>query len=161
MDKLKALLWVVSILIFSLIFTAVNSSAKTHIVSSNGQTVYVPAYSHIYIGDRERAFLLAVTLSIRNTDSANPIVVEKVSYYSSDGKLLEEYIDRPVTVENLSAMRFIVRESDKSGGSGASFIVEWRAEKSVTTPVIETIMIGAQTQQGISFTSRGQVIREK
>ncbi|MEA2059835.1 MAG: DUF3124 domain-containing protein [Thermodesulfobacteriota bacterium] len=161
MDKLKVLLWVVSILIFSMIFTAVNSSAKAHIVSSNGQTVYVPAYSHIYIGDRERAFLLAVTLSIRNTDSANPIIVEKVSYYSSDGKLLEEYIDRPVTVEKISAMRFIVRESDKSGGSGASFIVEWRSEKSVTSPVIETIMIGAQTQQGISFTSRGQVIREK
>jgi len=161
MDKLKALLWGVSILIFSLIFTAVNSSANTHIVSSNGQTVYVPAYSHIYIGDRERPFLLAVTLSIRNTDSANPIVVEKVSYYSSDGKLLEEYIDRPVTIKKLSALRFVVHESDKSGGSGASFIVEWRAEKSVTPPVIETIMIGAQTQQGISFTSRGQVIREK
>ncbi|MFO7750482.1 MAG: DUF3124 domain-containing protein [Desulfobacteraceae bacterium] len=161
MYKLKALLWFVSILIFSLILTSVNSSAKAHVVSSKGQTVYVPAYSHIYIGDRERPFLLAVTLSIRNTDSEESIVVEKVSYYGSDGKLLGEYIERPVTIEKNSAMRFIVHESDESGGSGASFIVEWRTEKSVTPPVIETIMIGAQTQQGISFTSRGQVIREK
>ena len=28
-------------------------------------------------------------------------------------------------------------------------------------PIIETIMIGTQSQQGISFTSRGEVIHEK
>jgi hypothetical protein len=55
----------------------------------------------------------------------------------------------------------VVHESDKSGGSGASFLVEWESEKPVSPPIIETVMIGAQTQQGISFTSRGQVIKEK
>ena len=37
-------------------------------VLSSGQLLYVPVYSHIYIGDKERPFNLAVTLSIRNTD---------------------------------------------------------------------------------------------
>jgi hypothetical protein len=35
---------------------------------SDGQTVYVPIYSHIYSGIKARPFDLAATLSIRNTD---------------------------------------------------------------------------------------------
>ncbi|MCF8084177.1 MAG: DUF3124 domain-containing protein [Deltaproteobacteria bacterium] len=138
-----------------------DAGAQADIFASKGQVVYAPVYSHIYIGDKERRFLLAVTLSIRNTDSDCPIVVEKATYYDSDGKLIREYIQSPVKLEKMSAMRFVVRESDKSGGSGASFIVEWRSEKEVSPPMVETIMIGAQTQQGISFTSRGRVLREK
>jgi hypothetical protein len=128
---------------------------------SRGQVVYVPVYSHIYIGDRERPFLLAVTLSIRNTDPEDAIVVTKVTYFNSKGKVLEEYLKEPVTLEGMSATRFVVHESDKAGGSGASFLVEWQAANAVNPPIIETVMIGAQTQQGISFTSRGLVIEEK
>jgi hypothetical protein len=128
---------------------------------SRGQKVYAPVYSHIYIGDRERPFLLAVTLSIRNTDPDDAITITRVTYFNSKGKVLEEYLKEPVTLEGMSATRFVVHESDKAGGSGASFLVEWEAASAVTPPVIETVMIGAQTQQGISFTSRGQVIEEK
>lgn len=128
---------------------------------SRGQLVYAPVYSHIYIGDRERPFLLAVTLSIRNTDPENAIVVTKVTYFNSKGKFLEEYLKEPVRLEGMSATRFVVHESDKAGGSGASFLVEWEAPGDVNPPIIETVMIGAKTQQGISFTSRGQVIEEK
>ena len=128
---------------------------------SRGQVVYAPVYSHIYIGDRERPFLLAVTLSIRNTDPDDVIVVTKVSYFNSEGTRLEEYLKQPVTLERMSATRFVVHESDKTGGSGASFLVEWEAANAVSLPIIETVMIGAQTQQGISFTSRGQVLKEK
>ncbi|MFU8769150.1 MAG: DUF3124 domain-containing protein, partial [Desulfotignum sp.] len=116
---------------------------------SRGQMVYVPVYSHIYIGDRERPFLLAVTLSIRNTDPDNSIVLTKVTYFNSAGKQLEEYLKQPVTLERMSATRYVVHESDKAGGSGASFLVDWEAEKAVSPPIIETVMIGAQTQQGI------------
>ena len=44
-------------------------------ILSKGQAIYVPAYSHIYCGDRERPFLLAVTVSIRNTDPNQPIKI--------------------------------------------------------------------------------------
>ena len=137
------------------------ADGKKDLHHSRGQVVYAPVYSHIYIGNRERPFLLAVTLSIRNTDPVNPIVVQKIAYYNSEGKLLKEYLKQPVTLEGISATRFVVDESDKAGGSGASFIVEWKAEKKVSPPIIETVMIGAQTQQGISFSSRGKVIKEK
>ena len=134
------------------------SHAGRPIDLSKGQTVYVPAYSHIYSGNREQVFLLTVTLSIRNVDMRNAITVTKVDYYETQGKLLRAYVNEPVTLKPLESTRYIVPQKDEAGGSGANFIVVWQAEKEVNPPIIETIMIGAQNQQGISFTSRGQAI---
>jgi hypothetical protein len=61
----------------------------------------------------------------------------------------------------MASTRFIVKESDSKGGSGANFLVEWRAETEVNEPIMEEVMIGAAGQQGISFTSRGKAIRNK
>ena len=50
---------------------------------SNGQTIYVPAYSHIYSGNRETPFLLTATVSIRNTDPKHQITITLVDYYET------------------------------------------------------------------------------
>ena len=125
---------------------------------SKGQLVYVPAYSHIYSGNRERPFLLTVTLSIRNIDPSHQITITLVDYYETQGKVLKKYIDTPITLNSLESMRYVIPERDKSGGSGANFIVEWHSDKPVNHPIIESVMIGTQSSQGISFTSRGQEI---
>ena len=134
------------------------SQAAELIALSKGQTVYVPAYSHIYSGNREQVFLLTVTLSIRNVDLHQSITLDKVEYYETQGKFLRKYLDKPVTLKPLESTRFIVPQKDETGGSGANFIVAWKAEEEVNAPIIETVMIGTQNQQGISFTSRGQAI---
>lgn len=125
------------------------------------QTVYVPVYSHIYADDRfrDKPFLLTATLSIRNTDPDNGFKLTKASYYDSEGNLLKEYLPKPMTIAPLASTRYIVEESEVRGGSGAKFLVEWQAAKSVTEPIIESIMIGTKMQQGISFISRGRVIK--
>jgi len=146
------------ILTAALFFMANNALSEAK--RCTGQTVYVPIYSHIYIGDREHPFLLAATLSIRNTDPDQPITVTVIDYYDSDGKLLKKYLQKNLTLNPMSSTRVVIKQSDKSGGSGANFIVKWESKDKVTEPVIESIMIGTQTQQGISFTSRGQIIRE-
>ena len=127
---------------------------------SRGQTVYVPAYSHIYIGDRETPYYLAVTLSIRNIDPYDPITVLSADYHDSQGKVIRSYIQQPVKVGSLAAIRYVVKETDDKGGSGASFIVKWKSEKAVSAPLVESVMIGTRYNQGISFTSRGLAIRE-
>ncbi len=132
--------------------------AETGVMKSKGQTVYAAAYSHIYSGNREQQFSLAVTLSIRNTDPQHPITVTAVDYYNSAGKLVEKYLKEPGTLEKMSTIRYVVKESDKAGGSGANFIITWTSRVLVNQPLIETVMIGTQAQQGLSFTSRGQVI---
>ncbi|NJM88841.1 MAG: DUF3124 domain-containing protein [Hydrococcus sp. RU_2_2] len=124
-----------------------------------GQTIYVPVYSHIYHQDKKQTFDLAATLSIRNIDLGNPIVITSVRYYDSDGKLVKKYIEHPIEIAALASVDFVVDTNDTSGGSGAKFIVEWVAQTEVSEPAIEAIMIGSSFQQGISFISPGRVIK--
>lgn len=135
----------------------VQSSAAQEAPLSTGQTVYVPAYSHIYTGNREQPVLLTVTLSIRNIDANHPITISVVDYYESQGKFLRKFLEKPVTLAPFASTRYIIPQKDKTGGSGANFVVEWRAERPVNQPMIESVMIGAEAN-GISFTSRGQII---
>ncbi len=149
---------------FLLIFLAgilapVNISAED-IKLSSGQTVYVSIYSHIYSGLKARPFDLAAILSIRNTNPNNSITLRSVKYYDSDGKLLKEYLSDPLQLNALVSTRYIITEGDKTGGSGANFLVKWKSEKKVNPPIIEGVMIGTHSGQGISFVSRGQVIKE-
>jgi hypothetical protein len=135
--------------------------APADIKRLKGQNVYVPAYSHIYYGDREQPFYLTVTVSIRNTDPVHPITLVAVDYYDSEGKLLQKYLENDVKLAAMASTRYVVKESDKSGGAGANFLVRWKSDAKVTEPIIESVMISTSTQQGISFSSRGQAIEEK
>jgi len=127
---------------------------------STGQSIYVPIYSHIYSGDREHPFLLAAILSIRNIDPQHSITVLGADYFDSDGNLLRKYLEEPVKLAPLASKRYVVGESDKSGGSGAKFIVKWQSPTKVNPPIVEGVMIGTKMQQGISFVSRGQPLQE-
>ena len=147
-------------LIFSVgILTPAGSSAD-NIQLSMGQSVYVSIYSHIYSGLKARPFDLAAILSIRNTDINQPVTIVSVKYYDTEGKLLKEYLDEPLQLKALASTRYIIKEGDKAGGSGANFIVKWKSNKKVAPPIIEAVMIGTHSGQGISFVSRGQVIEE-
>ena len=125
-----------------------------------GQTVYVPIYSHIYSGVKARPFDLAATLSIRNTNLKSAITIVSVRYYDSEGKLVKDYLESPISLGALASTRYIILEDDKAGGSGANFIVVWKSEQKINPPVIEGVMIGTHSGQGISFVSRGQVIKD-
>ncbi len=142
------------------IITSVSALQADTISRWLNQTIYVPLYSHIYADDRykNKPFALTATLSIRNTDPDNPFMLDTVNYYDSEGKKLRAYIDSPVQIKPLASTRFIIRESDKEGGSGAKFLVHWHADNAVSEPIVESIMIGTQMQQGISFISPGRVI---
>ena len=149
------------ILLFIILGASIYSSsvnADESVILSKGQTIYVPAYSHIYSGNRESPFLLTVTLSIRNIDPRHSLKVTAVDYYETQGKLLKKFLDASLVLKPLESIRYVVPQEDKTGGSGANFIVEWVSDNLVNPPIVETIMIGTQRQQGVSFTSRGQPI---
>jgi hypothetical protein len=127
---------------------------------STGQTLYVPVYSHIYSGDQERPVYLAATVSIRNTDPARAIQVMTVDYYNSEGQRIQSYLEKPITLAPLATTRYVVKESDKAGGSGANFLVRWQSTAPVNPPLTESIMISTASQLGISFSSRGVPVIE-
>lgn len=127
---------------------------------SKGQTVYVPSYSHIFVGDRLKTFDLTTSLAIRNSDPDTSITVTKVDYFDASGRFIRHMLKTPRIVRPVSTLVYVIDESDKAGGVGASFIVSWKSTVRVSSPIVETVMIGTGMQQGISFTSRGQVVRE-
>jgi hypothetical protein len=126
---------------------------------AKGHTVYVSVYSMVYTGDRAVPVNLASTLSIRNTDLKNPITVSSVDYYSSSGQLVRRMLSKSLVLGPLASTSVFIREKDTSGGFGTSFLVRWRSDKEVSTPVIECVNIGAYSGLGISFITPGQEIR--
>lgn len=147
------------LLIFILI-TFLVSAAYADVRKYRRQTIYVPAYSHIYVGSQVRPFELAVTLSIRNTNPSDSITVTLADFYDSDGRAIKSFIDKPVELKPFATVRYVISEADSEGGSGANFVVKWHSDKDVNPPLVESVMIGTRSQQGISFTSRGVVIED-
>lgn len=135
-----------------------NRGAPTKRVRS--QTLYVPAYSHIYYRDVQRSMNLATTLSIRNTSSEAPIILSTIDYYDSNGDPVRAYLDTTRTLGPLASTYVVVDVGDIRGGVGANFLVRWHAETPVPPPVVETVMITTESTQGISFRSPARVLYE-
>jgi hypothetical protein len=76
-----------SLFILLSVFPFQHLNASENVGLSDGQTIYVPAYSHIYSGNKETPFSLTVTLSIRNIDRHHNIKIVLVDYYETQGKL--------------------------------------------------------------------------
>ncbi|MDH3201631.1 MAG: DUF3124 domain-containing protein [Myxococcales bacterium] len=126
-----------------------------------GHTVYVPIYSHIY-HDGGRPYLLEATLSVRNADVESPVYLSSIHYYDTNGRLSRKYVDRLIRLAPLQTIEFLVERHDVTGGSGANFIVEWRASDTfVEAPFIEAIMVGRSGTNAISFVSLGRELKRK
>lgn len=132
--------------------------------SSAGQTVYVPIYSHVLHGNQDRRgkpeeWLLSAMLSIRNTDVNHGMTVRSVVYYDTEGKLLRSYLTEPRKLGPLATIEFFVENRDKSGGSGANFLVAWDAEKSINPPIIEAVHTNFYGSQSVAFITEGRVLQ--
>lgn len=116
--------------------------------------VYVPVYSHIYYQGGS-AYSLETTVSIRNIDTNEPIFLEAVEYYDTDGQLAKTHVDQLIKLNPLQTIEFLIVGKDSSGGSGANFLVRWGATSEVDKPMIEAVMVGTSGTQGISFARPG------
>jgi hypothetical protein len=135
-------------------------SASPEFRLSKGQALYVPVYSHVFSGPKNLPFPLATTLSIRNTDPSASLRITSIDYYDTNGKLLRHYLGKTVPVAPLGSTYVHIEEKDVAGGFGANFIVRWEADRVINAPIVECIMIGATSGQGISFVSPAQEIKE-
>ena len=98
-------------------------------------------------------------LSVRNTDMTAPLYLSTVHYYDTNGKLSKKYVDQLIRLEPLQTIEFLVERHDITGGSGANFILEWRAtDAGVQAPFIEAVMVGRSGTNAISFVSPGRTL---
>jgi hypothetical protein len=150
----------ISIFVFIMIYVSFPAEANSQVQFSDGEIVYVSIYSNVYSGPREKAFELAAMLSIRNTDPKYPITILKVDYYDNHGTMIEGYIKEKLELGPLESTYVYIKEYDKRGGPGANFIVKWKSVNKVNQPIIEAIMLGLASGQGLSFICPGKIIEE-
>jgi hypothetical protein len=133
---------------------------------SLGQTLYLPVYSHIWHGDTsaqgERAkTLMSVSVSIRNTDLSRPIRVLSAQYYDTDGRKLRNYVPTPQVIAPMGTLELFVPRSDDTGGSGANFIIVWKADQAASAPLVEGIHANLPAGRSIAFISTGKVLPDE
>ena len=118
-------------------------------------------YSSLYLGvsTRQRTVDLAATVSVRNTSSLHPITLQWVRYYDSSGKHVRDYLDKPSALPPLGSVEFVIQRADAAGGPGANFLIRWDGPANIDEPLIEAVMFGQSGNAGVSFTSRGQVVK--
>ncbi|WP_419768233.1 DUF3124 domain-containing protein [Arcobacter sp.] len=122
------------------------------------ETVYVPVYSHVYTSD-EKYELMGITLSVRNTDFKQNMWIKKISYYSTQGELLESYVSKSHELNPMASIDFVVDLNDIRGGSGANFIVEWEGSKTLSNPIIQAVMVNNSGNKAFSFITNGENLK--
>lgn len=147
-----------------LVLTALSASSSFAFAqvaeSVTSQVVYVPSYSRV-LTQEGRSEPLASTLVVHNVSPRSEIEVERVEYYDRAGQLLKTLVNEPTKLMPFGSMNALVPIGSVGDGIGANFVVVWSAEVPVTPPIVEAIMVGGSGTQGISFTSRGQVLSQK
>jgi hypothetical protein len=112
---------------------------------TQGQTLYVPIYSHIWYGDRigsdktPAKNLVSALVSIRNTSLKTPIRVLSARYYSTEGKLLSEHIPKPVMINAMGTLELFVERKESEGGSGANFVIQWDSNTATNSPLVQAV----------------------
>lgn len=117
--------------------------------------LYVPVYSTLYLGDGLLQAGLSVTLSLHNVSPAHDLVVRRIDYHDTQGRLLRRLVDRPHAVPPMATAEFRIDRDDPSGGSGANYLVEWAAPPGGSGPLVEAVMVAPAGRLGISLVSRG------
>jgi hypothetical protein len=128
-----------------LISIFISAAANAADELSDGQFLYLPVYSHIWHGDRVGSdkqpakILLSALVSIRNTSLKMPIRIISARYYSTDGKLLNEYLPKPTVIKAMATVELFVERKESEGGSGANFVIQWDSTAPTNPPTVEAV----------------------
>jgi hypothetical protein len=146
--------------VFLVLFFSATAFAQER---SKGETLYLPVYSHIWHGDVGRdgkptKTLMSVSVSIRNTDPANPVRVTSAQYYDTDGRKLKEYMPKPSVIGPMGTEELFIARSDDRGGSGANFVIVWSADAAVSPPIVEAVHANLPGGRSIVFTTSARRI---
>ena len=68
---------------------------------------------------------------------------------------MKNYIDKILVLRPMESMEYIVKASEKKGGSGANFVVSYQTKSKLKNPpFIESIMMGNLDGYRFAFTSK-------
>ena len=120
---------------------------------------YVPAYSSVSMAQGKLRADFSVTLSVHNASETRPLVLKRVAYFDTSGKMVESYLKAPIALKPFSTIEVFIPTSDVRGGTGANFVVDWAAAGEIAEPVVEALMVGGVGAGHYAFISQGRPIR--
>lgn len=144
---------------FALFLASSAAQAQEPRLSSKGQALYLPVYSHMLYGNLGKSgkasfVLLSALVSIRNTDSKRPLRILSAKYFDTQGKLLGERVSGPAVLPPLGTLELFVELNDASGGSGANFVVKWEADAAINPPLVEALHANMDGGKAVIFTTQ-------
>jgi hypothetical protein len=120
---------------------------------------YIPVYSSVAMSQGKLRADFSVTLSIHNASETRPLVLRRVAYFDTGGKMVENYLKTPVALKPFSTVEVFVPATDVRGGTGANFVVDWAAAGEIAEPVVEALMFGGIGSGHYAFVSQGRPIK--
>lgn len=120
---------------------------------------YVPVYSSISMSAGRLRGDFSVTLSIHNASETRPLVLKRIAYFDTSGKMVESYLKTPVALKPFSTIEVFIAATDVRGGTGANFVVDWAATSEIAEPAVEALMVGSVGPGHYAFISQGRPIK--
>ena len=120
---------------------------------------YVPVYSSVSMSQGKLRADFSVTLSIHNASESRPLVLRRIAYFDTSGKMVENHLKAPVALKPFSTIEVFVPTTDVRGGTGANFVVDWAATGEIAEPVVEALMVGGIGSGHYAFISQGRPVR--
>jgi hypothetical protein len=120
---------------------------------------YVPVYSSVAMSQGKVRADFSVTLSVHNASESRPLVVKRIAYFDTAGRMVESYLRSPIAIKPFSTVEVFVATTDVRGGTGANFVVDWAATSEIAEPVVEALMIGGVGAGHYAFVSVGRPVK--
>jgi hypothetical protein len=120
---------------------------------------YVPVYSSVSMSFGKVRADFSVTLSVHNASETQPLIIKRIAYFDTAGKLVESYLSSAIALKPFSTIEVFVATTDVRGGTGANFVVDWAATGEIAEPVVEALMVGGVGAGHYAFVSPGRPIR--
>ena len=120
---------------------------------------YVPVYSSVSMSQGKLRADFSVTLSVHNASETRPLVLTRIAYYDTAGKLVESYLKSPIALKPFSTIEVFIATTDVRGGTGANFVVDWAATGEIAEPAVEALMVGSLGPGHYAFISQGRPIK--
>ena len=103
---------------------------------------YVPVYSSVSMSQGKLRADFSVTLSVHNASETRPLVLKRIAYFDTSGKMVESYLKAPIALKPFSTIEVFIPTTDVRGGTGANFVVDWAATGEIAEPAVEALMVG-------------------
>lgn len=122
-------------------------------------TSYLSVYSQIYSQTEHMTHDLTATVSMRNTSRTDSIFITKTEYFDTKGKLIRVYFEDPIFIAPMETVEIVIDEIDRTGGTGANFMFDWKIKPEACEPLFEGVMLSTLGHQGLSFTTHGKRVK--